>query len=88
MTVITLPYKDYIIRGALILCVGIIIGILLMFCMSVVYTEEMVYNRPVEVIERKVSVFEQHNPMNIIDTDGNWISRGEAVELTPVKEGK
>jgi len=65
-----------------ILITGAIVHLFDVFAM-----ESVLYNRPIVEHVREVNVFEQKQPMNIIDTDGNWISRGEAKELTPV-EGK
>ena len=53
----------------------------------VLITEERAYNRPVIEHVREVTVIEQKGqPMNIFDTKGQWISKGDPVALTPVKE--
>jgi len=43
-------------------------------------------NKPIIEKWYEATVFEQKWPTNIFDTKGQWISKGDPVALTPVKE--
>jgi hypothetical protein len=74
------------------LCVYVLLAIIItggiVHIFDVFAMEGVLYNRPIQEYVREVNVFEQKQPMNIIDTKGQWISRGEAKELTPMGEIK
>lgn len=52
----------------------------------VLIIEERAYNRPIIEHIREVVVMEQHLPTNYFAPTGEWLSKGDPVALTPVKE--
>ena len=51
-----------------------------------ILTDAKFMNKPIIEKWYEATVFEQKWPTNIFDTKGQWISKGDPVALTPVKE--
>jgi hypothetical protein len=63
-----------------------IVCFLLGIAFDIIIGDSRVMNRPIIEKWYEATVFEQKWPTNIFDTKGQWISKGDPVALTPVKE--
>lgn len=56
------------------------------YIMAFIAMDQRIMNRPIVEYIRKVTVIEQHLPTNYFAPTGEWLSKGDPVALTPVKE--
>jgi hypothetical protein len=68
----------YAVIGWIMFVLGLALGIII--------SDSRVMNRPVIEHIREVTVIEQQLPTNYFAPTGEWISKGDPVSLTPVKE--